>query len=107
MTPQSPAHADVVKDVVKMKSGIGMGIGIGIGMKAKLEATVLRSYACGTKTGRLSSSQEKENQDTAILEQQLGNRPDTQFFAVADGHGVSGSKVSFLVKLSLPRTSGA
>jgi serine/threonine protein phosphatase PrpC len=67
------------------------------------EPSVLTNYAFGTKAGEYGTRKPKTNQDRAIIEPKFGSTPHTYFFAIADGHGPFGEKVSFLVKLSLPR----
>ncbi len=64
----------------------------------------MKNYAFGSRSGQLSVARQKENQDSAIIEANFGRSGDYHLFAVADGHGAYGHKVSFYVKLSFPRT---
>jgi len=59
-------------------------------------------YAYASKTGVLLLK--KINQDSAIVCSCFEGKKDKYFFAVADGHGVFGDKISTLVTSSLKST---
>ena len=59
-------------------------------------------YAAGTAAGA-DAGMPKQNQDTYIFREGMGDARDTMLFAVFDGHGRNGAKASSFVRQWLPQ----
>lgn len=67
----------------------------------KIEKEAQVKFAYASKTGHGILMLKKTNQDSAIACPHFGKKKDTYLFAVADGHGIFGEKISKLVTSSL------
>lgn len=64
---------------------------------------MIKEYGYGSKAGQMVMGETKQNQDSIIMEANFGKDGHSHLFAVADGHGQFGEKVSFFLKCTLPR----
>eukprot|EP00826_Nyctotherus_ovalis_P008516 TRINITY_DN1220_c0_g1_i10.p1 TRINITY_DN1220_c0_g1~~TRINITY_DN1220_c0_g1_i10.p1 ORF type:complete len:470 (+),score=86.08 TRINITY_DN1220_c0_g1_i10:310-1719(+) len=65
---------------------------------------MIKEYGYGSKAGQMVIGETKQNQDSIIMEANFGKDGHSHLFAVADGHGQFGEKVSFFIKCTLPRS---
>ena len=63
---------------------------------------MIKDFAFLSKAGQSAPGKDKINQDCAVLEANFGAYGNSHFFAIADGHGRFGDKVSFFVKVAFP-----
>ena len=72
--------------------------------KLKLEPYIISvvDYGSSSKAGQISATKSKINQDSIITEINFWKKPKISFFAVADGHGQYGEKVSQFLKHTFP-----
>lgn len=69
----------------------------------KFANRMIKEYGYRSRAGQMSTGNTKQNQDSIIMEANFGGDGNSHFFAVADGHGQFGEKVSFFIKSTLPR----
>jgi serine/threonine protein phosphatase PrpC len=70
------------------------------GVLSLLRESVLLKYHVKTRTGSVLSVPKPCNQDAFIVQTSLCGLKDQHFFAVCDGHGLDGHKISSLLKAS-------
>ena len=64
---------------------------------------MIKEYGYASKAGQMVIGKTKQNQDSIIIEANFGIDGNSHLFAVADGHGQFGEKVSFFIKCTFPR----
>ena len=61
---------------------------------------IIQSHAFGTRAGQEVIGQDKQNQDSVLVEEIIGGNGKSKLFAVADGHGKYGEKLFILNRLT-------